>query len=69
MERFWFVMRDVEQSFVGKRHPTLNAAKAQAERLCEKENIRFLVLEFTCYVEPRKPVLDWYASVGSTEIT
>ena len=63
MEKFWVVMRDKCESYVSKRHAGEAEAKAEAERLCKKENARFIVLEVSAYVEPQEPPVVWRNAV------
>ncbi len=59
MDKFWIVMRDKSETYVVKRHVTEEEAKAEAERLCRKENARFFILEVTAYVEPKDMPVAW----------
>lgn len=60
MEKFWIVIKDIKETYTSKRHPSEEEAKAEAERLCKKENARFFVLEMVAYVEPQEPPVIWH---------
>lgn len=52
MNKFWIVMKHAHETFVSHRHESLESAKTEAERLCKKENKRFIVLEAVEVVSP-----------------
>ena len=60
MEKFWVVIRDRTETYISKRHASEDEAKAEAERLCKKENARFIVLKVSAYVEPQEPPIVWH---------
>ena len=58
--QFWVVIRDKPESYVSKRHTSREAANAEAERLCRKEQATFFVLEMMAYIEPREVPVIWH---------
>jgi hypothetical protein len=62
MYKFWVVMRDKPESYISKRHPTMEAAEQEAERLCRKEQVAFYILQVIEAVEPVKSPLKWTTS-------
>ena len=62
MKKFWTVLRDNPVSkpqYITKRHETLQYARMEAERLCIKERVKFIVLESIEYVGPPEMPLEW----------
>lgn len=61
MNKFWIVMKHAHETFVSYRHESLESAKTEAERLCKKENKRFIVLEAVGVVSPvsREVEITW----------
>jgi len=60
VKKFWMVIRiNPETSVASKRHNSPEEAKAEAERLLNKEKTDFAILETTEYVEYPKPKFDW----------
>ena len=60
MENFWIVIRDKPETYVSKRHYSLAEARAEAERLCRKEAVRFYVLRVVGCAEPMRPPVQWW---------
>ena len=59
MEKFWVVLRDKAETYVHKRHSSLEEARAEAERLTRKENARFYVLAVVGFTESYNPPVAW----------
>lgn len=55
MNVFWMVLKE-NSNYTAKRHETFDEAKAEAKKLCKKENTKFLILraigEFTPEINP-----------------
>jgi len=51
-KKFWAVCRENCGGVSQKRHETFEAARQEAERLAQKENARFFVLEVIGIVVP-----------------
>jgi hypothetical protein len=67
---FWIVIRNKEAaSYISKRHPSEDTARAEAERLCKKENGRFHVLHTVAYVDPNEPPVTWHEVGGAPEVS
>jgi len=60
MKKFWMVVRAIQGSCPQRRHETLQDAKLEAERLCQKENHFFVILEATEWVGRPKQPLEWH---------
>jgi len=59
-EMYFIVTRDGAQMQVStKRHPTFEAARAEALRLAEKEGARFVVLAFAGAAQPSQTPVVW----------
>lgn len=59
-EMYFIVTRDGAQMQVStKRHPTFEAARAEALRLAEKVGARFVVLAFAGAAMPSQPPVVW----------
>jgi len=73
MEKFWVVLRDKAETYVHKRHSSLEEARAEAERLCRKENARFYVLAVVGLAQPCSQPIEWIdwpiVIVGGTTTT
>ncbi len=52
MEPFCIVCKDKEKMYASKRHPTLDEAHAEAQRLANIEGKPFLLFVFAERVEP-----------------
>lgn len=56
---FWIVMADESRTSVGHRHPTLESARAEAERLARENRRRFYVLHVVGHAQPMSPPVQW----------
>jgi len=59
-EMYFIVTRDGAQLQVStKRHETFESARAEAIRLAQKDNARFVVLAFAGAAQPIQPPVVW----------
>lgn len=57
---YWIVTRDNAQLQVStKRHETFESARAEAIRLAQKDNARFVVLAFAGAAQPSQTPVVW----------
>jgi hypothetical protein len=60
VQGFWAVVKDAPTTSFGRRYPTLEAARAEAERLARKERFAtFLVLRAVGAAGPVSPEIEW----------
>lgn len=61
METFYIVLRNKHETYVSKRHASLDEARAEAERLCRKEADVFYVMAVAGCAQPSYPPVEWVA--------
>ncbi len=59
METAFIVVRIGATTNVTKIHPTMESAKAEAERLCRKERAEFAIFRAIAYVKPSDIPVKW----------
>lgn len=67
IKHFYMVMRDDHTNYTQKRHYLLREAQAEAERLCKKEGVRFIILKAIMYVEPKETPVIWSPVIWNDE--
>ena len=67
-KRFAVVRSDGRDYKFAKFHKTLDEATKEAERLCEKEEVGFFIVELVGHCKPKKTPVQWVYLKGSVLI-